>query len=183
MLIHPRPPSTLHQQFKALTVTATQGCNHLPPFPPLTFIVTSPVPPTPLPPLLPFTLRLLLLHPIVSALLPPQGNISSEAAQCQKVCLHCQDLEVYTTIHNLSQLSTTQTTTRELSSTTIKPVRDISRRRTLSTTSGINQLKPKLSEPVSQVPQPIPAWLWEALPTPSLASCPKNLLSWGKACA
>lgn len=158
MPYHPPPlPSTLHR-FKALTVTATLGCNHHPPSPPLTCIVTSPVPPNPLLPLHPVTLRLrLLLHPIVSALLPPRGSISSsEAAPCPKACLRCRDLEVYTTIHNLSPLSTTQSRTREFSSTTI---RDPSRSRTPSTASGINRPKPRLSEPASPVPQPTPAWL------------------------
>lgn len=153
-------PFTLHLWFKVLTPTAALGCHHPPPYPPLTCIVTCPAPPTPPPPLLPVTLLLLLLRPppiTISALLPPRCSISSVSAQCQKVCLHCQEMEVCTTIRSPSQHSTTQTRTRECSSTTICPVRDPSRSRTLFKASGSKQPKSRLSEPVSPVPLLTPA--------------------------
>lgn len=154
MLFLTPPPSTLHPWFKVLTPTAIPL-----PSPPLTSIVTSPALPTPRPPLLPVTLRLLHLPPpiAISALLPPRCSIRSEPAQCQKVCLLCQEMEVCTNIHSPSQPSSTPPRTRECSSTTICPIRDPSRSRTLFKASGSNQPKSRLSEPVSPVPQPTPA--------------------------
>lgn len=146
------PPSTLHMWFKVLTATAI-------PSPPLTSIAMLLALPTPLPLLLLVTLRP-RRHPppfIISALLPPRCSIRSEPVQCQKAYLLCREMEACTNIRSPSQPSTAPTRTRECSSTTVCPIRDPSRSRTLFKDSGSNQPRSRLQEPVSPVPQPTPA--------------------------